>query len=132
MKTIFGALALGLLVGCTTPINGKYDVDIEYKSRAQADWWESTGNLKTSKEEFRKDYLEDLKARQFDAVIDYPLLTVKISYPDKPTRTVVFNVNRIDQNRYVVTKYHDPTMMEFIYDPVERTFSSQTDRYIKR
>ena len=132
MKTIFGALALGLLVGCTEPINGKYDVDIEYKALAQADWWESTGNLTSSKEEFRKEYLEDLKTWQFDAEIEYPVLTVTISYPDKPTKTVVFNVNRIDRNRYIVTKYRDPTKMEFLYDPDGRTFSSPTDRYIKR
>lgn len=134
MKHIFSVLAISLLVGCssTKSIDGKYDLDKEYTAQGYADAIESVDGLNIPKDQFIEQYLEDLKARHYEVEVEFPQLRVTISYPDKPTKTVIFNLKKVDDNRYISTKDNNPQEVEFTYDPSAGTFSSVTTKYIKR
>ena len=136
MKHIVGILILVLLIGCTSTksINGKYDVDIEHKARGTAEALESAGHpLPLPKEEFIKKYLEDMKGRQYVAEIEYPFLRKTASYPDKPSKTIVFNLEKVDETHYTATRPDRPeVVLNYTYDPVTKSFTSMTSKLIKR
>ena len=135
MKQMIGILLLGLLVGCTSTqsLNGKYDIDKEYKARGTADALESVGKLPMPKEEFIEQMIENIKERQYEAEIDYPSLRVSINNPDKPTKTVVFNLEKADDTHYTATRADKPeVVLNYTYDPDQKTLSSITSKLIKR
>jgi len=144
MKHLFGVFVLSLLVGCssTKSINGEYDVDIEYKARGTANAIESVGHqLPIPKEEYIQRYLEDIKTHQYEATVEYPYLVVTINAPDKEEKVVRFKLQETDNNRYSVTRESingepetDPEKVKFelTYNPVDKSLSSETARYIKR
>jgi hypothetical protein len=135
MKHLIVVFLIGLLAGCssTKSLNGKYDVDKEYKARGTADAIESVDKLPMPKEEFIQKYLEDMKGRQYEAEIEYPFLRKTASYPDTPSKTIVYNLVKVDETHYTATRSDRPEVVfDYTYDPVEKSFTSMTSKLIKR
>lgn len=146
MKYVFGVLTIVILVGCATTesINGKYDLDKDYKARETIKFIQNTPELRApvpedeSEESFQnktiQKYRQELEPKLYDVEIQFPKLSVTITYPEKPIKTVTFTMRKVEENRYLVTKDNDPDAPEvnFTYDPDEKTLSSKITRYIKR
>jgi hypothetical protein len=134
MKSIIGIAMMALLVGCssTKSLNGQYDVDNEHWARGMAEIIRTT-TPDVSEEFYLPQLMKKVNIWKFKAEVDFPVLRITKSYPDKPAKTLEYNLEQVDETHYTAIDPNEPEgFINFTYDPEDGSLTSLVYRLIKR